>query len=63
MLQVKFTKCLYAQLMQQKFQSDRRSGYTLPPVNNPTYKPHSIGMKLVRRQLSVPYSKFVVFVA
>ncbi|XP_062435966.1 protein ecdysoneless homolog [Rhea pennata] len=43
---VTFTKCLYAQLMQQKFVPDRRSGYTLPPPSHPQYKAHELGMKL-----------------
>ncbi|XP_063290114.1 protein ecdysoneless homolog [Pelobates fuscus] len=43
---VTFTKCLYAQLMQQKFQPDRRSGYTLPAISHPQYKAHELGMKL-----------------
>uniref|UniRef100_W5KUZ9 Ecdysoneless homolog (Drosophila) n=1 Tax=Astyanax mexicanus TaxID=7994 RepID=W5KUZ9_ASTMX len=43
---VKFTRCLYAQLMQQSFVPDRRSGYTLPPRSNPNYKSHELGMKL-----------------
>ncbi|NXP82133.1 ECD protein, partial [Ramphastos sulfuratus] len=43
---VTFTKCLYAQLMQQKFVPDRRSGYTLPPPSHPQYKAYELGMKL-----------------
>ncbi|XP_048800627.1 protein ecdysoneless homolog [Lagopus muta] len=43
---VTFTKCLYAQLVQQKFAPDRRSGYTLPPPSHPQYKAHELGMKL-----------------
>lgn len=43
---IKFTRCLYAQLMQQSFVPDRRSGYTLPPRSNPNYKSHELGMKL-----------------
>ena len=45
--QVRMTKCLYAQLMQQQFTPDRRSGYTLPPVDDPTFKSHDLGSKLV----------------
>ncbi|KAL6478331.1 hypothetical protein MHYP_G00141660 [Metynnis hypsauchen] len=41
-----FTRCLYAQLMQQSFVPDRRSGYTLPPRSHPQYKAHELGMKL-----------------
>ncbi|NXP53371.1 ECD protein, partial [Heliornis fulica] len=43
---VTFTKCLYAQLVQQKFIPDRRSGYTLPLPSHPQYKAYDLGMKL-----------------
>ncbi|XP_071985729.1 protein ecdysoneless homolog isoform X3 [Engystomops pustulosus] len=43
---VTFTKCLYAQLSQQRFHPDKRSGYTLPAISHPKYKPHELGMKL-----------------
>ncbi|NWI66978.1 ECD protein, partial [Todus mexicanus] len=43
---VTFTKCLYAQLMQQQFVPDRRSGYTLPLPSHPQYKAYELGMKL-----------------
>ncbi|XP_015230095.1 PREDICTED: protein ecdysoneless homolog [Cyprinodon variegatus] len=43
---VKFTRCLYAQLQQQQFTPDRRSGYDLPPRSHPLYKAHELGMKL-----------------
>ncbi|GAA6231629.1 protein ecdysoneless homolog [Lates japonicus] len=43
---VTFTRCLYAQLQQQQFTSDRRSGFTLPPRSHPQYKAHELGMKL-----------------
>ncbi|NXI40543.1 ECD protein, partial [Galbula dea] len=43
---VTFTKCLYAQLKQQKFVPDRRSGYTLPLPSHPQYKAYELGMKL-----------------
>uniref|UniRef100_A0A8C5QDF3 Ecdysoneless cell cycle regulator n=1 Tax=Leptobrachium leishanense TaxID=445787 RepID=A0A8C5QDF3_9ANUR len=43
---VRFTKCLYAQLVQQKFQPDRRSGYMLPALSHPQYKAYETGMKL-----------------
>ncbi|XP_053442115.1 protein ecdysoneless homolog isoform X2 [Nycticebus coucang] len=46
MMSVTFTKCLYAQLVQQKFVPDRRSGYGLPPPSHPQYRAHELGMKL-----------------
>ncbi|XP_053162156.1 protein ecdysoneless homolog [Hemicordylus capensis] len=46
MTSVTFTKCLYAQLVQQIFVPDRRSGYTLPPRSHPQYKAYELGMKL-----------------
>ncbi|KAH0623562.1 hypothetical protein JD844_006452 [Phrynosoma platyrhinos] len=46
MTSVRFTKCLYAQLVQQTFVPDKRSGYSLPPRSHPQYKAHELGMKL-----------------
>ncbi|XP_067093144.1 protein ecdysoneless homolog [Osmerus mordax] len=43
---VKFTRCLYAQLQQQHFNPDRRSGFTLPARSHPQYRAHELGMKL-----------------
>lgn len=43
---VTFTRCLYAQLQQQQFTPDRRSGFALPPRSDPKYKAHELGMKL-----------------
>ncbi|XP_041032567.1 protein ecdysoneless homolog isoform X1 [Carcharodon carcharias] len=43
---VTFTKCLYAQLQQQHFMPDRRSGYTLPAQSDQHFKAHALGMKL-----------------
>ncbi|XP_023786082.1 protein ecdysoneless homolog [Cyanistes caeruleus] len=43
---VTFTRCLYAQLVQQKFVPDRRSGYTLPTPSHPQYRAYELGMKL-----------------
>lgn len=48
---VTFTRCLYAQLQQQQFTPDRRSGFTLPPRSDPRHKAHELGMKLVRKRL------------
>uniref|UniRef100_A0A8C5SFJ3 Ecdysoneless cell cycle regulator n=1 Tax=Laticauda laticaudata TaxID=8630 RepID=A0A8C5SFJ3_LATLA len=46
MASVSFTKCLYAQLVQQTFVPDKRSGYSLPPHSHPQYKAYELGMKL-----------------
>ncbi|XP_051935704.1 protein ecdysoneless homolog [Hippocampus zosterae] len=43
---VMFTRCLYAQLLQQQFVPDRRSGFTMPARSDPRYKAHELGMKL-----------------
>ncbi|XP_053731895.1 protein ecdysoneless homolog [Synchiropus splendidus] len=43
---VTFTRCLYAQLQQQQFTPDRRSGFNLPPRSHPEYNAHELGMKL-----------------
>ncbi|XP_062286099.1 protein ecdysoneless homolog [Scomber scombrus] len=43
---VTFTRCLYAQLQQQQFTPDRRSGFSLPPRSHQQYKAHELGMKL-----------------
>ncbi|XP_012719492.2 protein ecdysoneless homolog [Fundulus heteroclitus] len=43
---VTFTRCLYAQLQQQQFTADRRSGFDLPPRSHPAHKAHELGMKL-----------------
>lgn len=45
--QVQFTRCLYAQLIQQKFQPDKRSGWVLPSTSNPKFTEQDLGMKLV----------------
>lgn len=46
MSRIRFTRCLYAQLSQQPFKPDRLSDWTLPPVSNPQYKAHEMGLKL-----------------
>ncbi|XP_069741609.1 protein ecdysoneless homolog isoform X2 [Narcine bancroftii] len=43
---VTFTKCLYAQLQQQQFVPDRRSGFVLPAQSDQNFKAHSLGAKL-----------------
>lgn len=51
-MKVTFTRCLYAQLQQQQFTPDRRSGFSLPPPAHPQYKAHELGMKLVSHHAS-----------
>ncbi|KAL4640975.1 hypothetical protein GN956_G11746 [Arapaima gigas] len=46
MTSVVFTRCLYAQLQQQRFTPDRRSGFKLPAPSHPEYRAHELGMKL-----------------
>ncbi|XP_063163552.1 protein ecdysoneless homolog [Candoia aspera] len=46
MTSVTFTKCLYAQLIQQAFVPDKRSGYLLPPRSHLQFKAYELGMKL-----------------
>ncbi|KAK3740698.1 hypothetical protein QZH41_019057, partial [Actinostola sp. cb2023] len=43
---VQFTRCLYAQLMQQDFQPGRKSEWRIPPASSTLYKPHQLGLKL-----------------
>ncbi|KAK7113122.1 protein ecdysoneless homolog [Littorina saxatilis] len=43
---VRFTRCLYAQLLQQKFRPDKHSGFMLPSASNPKFKEQDLGMKL-----------------
>lgn len=40
------TKCLYAMLMHNPFIPDRRTGWNIPPQNNPKHKAHMLGVKL-----------------
>ncbi|XP_030343569.1 protein ecdysoneless homolog isoform X2 [Strigops habroptila] len=56
---VTFTKCLYAQLVQQKFVPDRRSGYTLPLPSHPQFKAYELGMKLGEMEGSAKYSELL----
>ncbi|XP_076324872.1 ecdysoneless cell cycle regulator isoform X2 [Tachypleus tridentatus] len=46
MREILFTRCLYAQLLQQNYQPDRLVGWNLPPQNSPQFKAHDLGMKL-----------------
>ena len=42
------TRCLYAQLSQQRFSPDKRSGWNIPAPSNTNFKSYDLGMKLVR---------------
>ncbi|KAH9365739.1 hypothetical protein HPB48_009600 [Haemaphysalis longicornis] len=46
MVEVRFTRCLYAQLRQQRFVPDRRVGWQLPPPHAPEFVSHDLGLKL-----------------
>lgn len=43
---VKFTRHLYGQLMQAKFEPERNSPWRLPPFHDKLYKPSALGYKL-----------------
>ncbi|XP_037287508.1 ecdysoneless cell cycle regulator [Rhipicephalus microplus] len=46
MAEVIFTRCLYAQLRQQRFAPDRRVGWNMPPPHAPEFIAHDLGLKL-----------------
>ncbi|KAH7949590.1 hypothetical protein HPB49_012548 [Dermacentor silvarum] len=46
MAEVRFTRCLYAQLRQQRFMPDRRVGWNMPPPHAPEFVAHDLGLKL-----------------
>ncbi|XP_071943829.1 protein ecdysoneless homolog [Antedon mediterranea] len=46
MSQVKFTRCLYAEILNHSFQPPTRSEWKIPPSSNPKHKSHDLGMKL-----------------
>ncbi|KAG2462809.1 ECD protein, partial [Polypterus senegalus] len=56
---VTFTKCLYAQLQQQRFIPDKRSGYMLPPRSHPKFKAHELGMKLGELEGSAKFQELI----
>eukprot|EP00117_Sycon_ciliatum_P045701 scpid43635/ scgid32814/ Protein SGT1; Protein ecdysoneless homolog; Suppressor of GCR2 len=41
-----FTKCLYAQLRQQRYRPGVKSGWQMPPPSDPQFVSHDLGMKL-----------------
>ena len=44
---VKFTRCLYAKLLNQRFSCPRNSGFSVPPTGNQRHAACEMGMKLV----------------
>ncbi|XP_033115005.1 protein ecdysoneless homolog [Anneissia japonica] len=44
--QVKFTRCLYAELVHHRFQPPLRSGWKIPSSSSPKHKSHDLGIKL-----------------
>ncbi|KAL4240442.1 hypothetical protein ACF0H5_001234 [Mactra antiquata] len=46
MNRTRFTRCLYAQLVHQNFQPDKRSGWVMPTTSSPKFRSHDLGMKL-----------------
>uniref|UniRef100_A0A131YI61 SGT1 protein n=1 Tax=Rhipicephalus appendiculatus TaxID=34631 RepID=A0A131YI61_RHIAP len=46
MAEVCFTRCLYAQLRQQRFAPDRRVGWNMPPPHASEFVAHDLGLKL-----------------
>lgn len=46
MRNVTMTRCLYAQLMSQKYSPDPKIGWNIPPVNSKHFKSYSLGMKI-----------------
>ncbi|XP_049778699.1 protein ecdysoneless [Schistocerca cancellata] len=46
MTSVVMTRCLYAMLVHQQYQPDRRTGWNLPAPSSPEFKSHSLGMKI-----------------
>lgn len=47
MRSVTMTKCLYAMLIQQKFNPEKRAGWDLVETDNPQYKGQITGIKIV----------------
>lgn len=45
---VTMTKCLYAMLVQQKFNPEKKTGWDLVESSNPQYKAQITGIKIVK---------------
>lgn len=43
---VRFTKCLYAMLINSKYQPERKTGWNLPPPSSKMFKAYNLGVKL-----------------
>ncbi|KAJ9592776.1 hypothetical protein L9F63_015554 [Diploptera punctata] len=46
MMNVVFTKCLYAMITHHKFNPDRRTGWNMPQANSKEFRAHNLGVKL-----------------
>lgn len=51
MSSVVFTRCLYAMLSHEKSVPEKRSGWSMPPPNSPTFKMYNLGYKVVQKLL------------
>lgn len=56
------SRIMYARLVQQRFQPDRRSNWRMPATTNPKYKAADIGMKIVGFLLFCLFSLLFIFV-
>ncbi|RWS17674.1 protein SGT1-like isoform X2 [Dinothrombium tinctorium] len=46
MRNVTMTRCLYSQLISQKYNPDPKVGWNIPPPNSPDFKAYDLGMKI-----------------
>lgn len=54
------TKCLYAMLVQQKFNPEKKTGWDLVEPSNPQYKAEITGIKIVKISiLFLCYKNFI----
>jgi hypothetical protein len=62
LIRVRFTRCLFAQLIKQHFQPPRVYSDLVPSPSDPNHKPFELGMKVVRCQSQFVLLCFVLFV-
>ena len=55
---IKFTRCLYAQLLNQRFNCPRNSGFYMPPAGDRRHAACDMGMKLV--SISIPANIVII---